>query len=98
MQNINRKSQDIGNAISTNAGNRPVDNFVKTIDGVMTDERYEPGGVVIKNATKQGYLIAHEGDGIDISSRIDTHRGTVQKGMSQTVKTTCDIGVLEIEK
>ena len=41
----------------------------------------------IKNATKKGYLEAEEGDGIDISSRMDTHRGTVQKGKAQTVTT-----------
>lgn len=43
--------------------------------------------LLIKNATKKGYLEAHEGDGIDISSRMDTHRGTVQKGMAQTITT-----------
>lgn len=43
--------------------------------------------LLIKNATKKGYLEAHEGDGIDISSRMDSHRGTVQKGMAQTITT-----------
>ena len=44
----------------------------------------------IKNATKQGYLDAELGDGIDISSRMESHRGTVQKGLSQTL--TCQGG------
>lgn len=43
--------------------------------------------VLIKNATKQGYLAATSGDGVDISGRMETHRGTVQKGMIQTLKT-----------
>ena len=43
--------------------------------------------LLIKNATKKGYLEAHEGDGIDISSRMESHRGTVQKGKSQTLTT-----------
>lgn len=43
--------------------------------------------LLIKNATKKGYLEAEEGDGIDISSRMETHRGTVQKGKAQTVTT-----------
>lgn len=49
----------------------------------------------IKNATKQGFLEATEGDGIDISGRMQYHRGTVQKGMSQTITTTGgnDVGV-----
>lgn len=46
--------------------------------------------MLIKNATKQGYLEAESGDGIDISTRMETHRGTVQKGMSQTL--TCQGG------
>lgn len=44
--------------------------------------------IPIKNATKQGYLFAEEGDGIDISTRMESHRGTVQKGMAQTITTT----------
>lgn len=43
--------------------------------------------LIIKNATKQGYLEASEGDGIDISTRMETHRGTVQKGKTQTITT-----------
>ena len=39
----------------------------------------------IKNATKQGYLEAEDGDGIDVSSRMEYHRGTVQKGIIQTL-------------
>jgi DNA (cytosine-5)-methyltransferase 1 len=43
--------------------------------------------LAIKNATKKGYLEATEGDGIDISPRMKYHRGTVQKGKSQTLTT-----------
>ena len=43
--------------------------------------------IAIKNATKKGYLLAEEGDGVDISGRMDHHRGTVQKGKAQTIKT-----------
>ena len=46
--------------------------------------------IAIKNATERGYLLAEEGDGIDISGRMESHRGTVQKGMSQTL--TCQGG------
>lgn len=54
------------------------------------------GVVLIKNATKQGYLEAEEGDGIDISSRMQHHRGTVQKESTQTITTKGgnDIGVI----
>ena len=50
--------------------------------------------IPIKNATKKGYLEAYEGDGIDISSRMQWHRGTVQKESSQTLDTQCNVGVV----
>ena len=43
--------------------------------------------LAIKNANSKGYLEAEEGDGIDISGRMKYHRGTVQKGKSQTIST-----------
>ena len=45
-------------------------------------------------ATKKGYKVANEGDGIDIGGRMKNHRGTVQKGLAQTIKTGCDVGVV----
>ena len=42
----------------------------------------------IKNKTKKGYLEAEYGDGIDISSRMEHHRGTVQKQKIQTITTS----------
>ena len=48
---------------------------------------YAAGMVLIKNANKKGYLEAEVGDGIDISSRMEYHRGNVQKGKSQTITT-----------
>lgn len=55
--------------------------------------------VLIKNATKKGYLEATVGDGIDLAfPSSNTRRGRVQKGMSQTLQTSDSIGtVTEIE-
>jgi len=50
--------------------------------------------ICVKNATQKGYLEAQEGDGVDISSRMATHRGTVQKDMAQTINTQQDGGVV----
>ena len=50
--------------------------------------------LAIKNATKKGYLEASDGDGVDISSRMEYHRGNVQKGKIQTLTTQCDRGVV----
>lgn len=57
---------------------------------------YTSSMILIKNATKQGYLEAKDGDGVDINSRMEHHRGTVQKGMSQTLTTGGgnDVGVV----
>ena len=69
----------IAATITTNAGSRPTDNFIK-----------------IKNNNAKGYLEAQDGDGVDISSRMEHHRGTVQNEKSQTI--TCaggnDVGVV----
>lgn len=51
--------------------------------------------VLIREATKDGYREAHEGDGINISSRMHHQRGNVQYGLSQTLKTQCEVGVME---
>lgn len=50
--------------------------------------------IPIKNCTKKGYLEATDGDGCYISA-IDKKRGTVQKNMIPTIKTSLDIGVVE---
>lgn len=44
--------------------------------------------LIIKNNTKKGYLEATDGDGIDISSRMEHHRGNVQKDKIQTLTTS----------
>lgn len=48
--------------------------------------------------TKKGYKMAQNGDGVDISSRMKNHRGTVQKDMSQTLTCQCDVGVVVDEE
>ena len=50
--------------------------------------------ILIKNNTKKGYLEAFEGDGVDISGRMQYHRGNVQKQMIQTLNTKQDYGVV----
>ena len=47
----------------------------------------EKNAIPIKNATDKGYLLAEDGDGVDISGRMEYHRGTVQKGKTQTLTT-----------
>ena len=53
-------------------------------------------GIPIKNNTDQGYLIAKDGDGVDLAyPTSNTRRGRVQEGMSQTLTTDDSKGVVE---
>ena len=62
--------------------------------GVVEKNKNNSVGIPIVEATRKGYKVAHDGDGVDIGGRMKTHRGTVQKGLAQTIKTDCDIGVV----
>jgi len=79
---------------------KPLENMEKTdknnISPTLTTRSgaYAAGMILVKNATAKGYLEAKEGDGVDISSRMEYHRGTVQKGKAQTLTTQCDRGVV----
>ena len=54
--------------------------------------------MLIKNATKKGYLIAEEGDGIDTAyPDSKTRRGRVQRNMAHTI-TTDDSKAVIIQK
>ena len=52
--------------------------------------------ILIKNNTKQGYLEAFDGDGVNLSSRMQWQRGNVQEQTIQTLTTSCgnDRGVV----
>ena len=61
-------------------------------------DKINGGGIPIKEATKKGYALANVGDGIDMSGRMQYHRGTVQKGLSQTLTTQPTVGTIVKEK
>ena len=87
---------------SWNAYEKPLENMEKVdktnISPTLTTRSgaYAAGMILIKNATKKGYLEATDGDGIDISSRMEHHRGIVQKDKAQTLTTQCDRGVVTL--
>ncbi len=67
------------------------DGITNTIDSVQKDNLLT---VKIKEATKQGYAIAHEGDSINLSipgSKI--RRGRVGNGVANTLDCKCEQGV-----
>lgn len=52
----------------------------------------------VNSATKQGYEIAEEGDSINLTfPDSETRRGRVGKGVSQTLDTACNQGVLVVK-
>ena len=78
---------------SWNAYQKPLENMEQidkiNISPTLTTRTgaYAAGMILIKNANSKGYLEATDGDGVDISSRMEYHRGTVQKGKTQTLTT-----------
>lgn len=76
---------------NVNPSNKGINGNVFDIDGLspaITTNKGEGLKILIKNATKEGYLIAENGDGIDTSyPHSKTRRGRVQKEMSHTITT-----------
>lgn len=77
-----------------------LENKLQNVDGISDCiiSRFEGTPLLIKEATKKGYAIAQEGDGVYIN-RPHQKRGVVQKGICQTIKAQCDdIGVVVKDK
>lgn len=69
----------IAKTISTRAGSRMDDNFI-----------------TVPNATKRGYIEAYEGDSVDLAyPDSTTRRGRVKEGVSGTLTTSDNIGVVD---
>lgn len=76
-----------------------------TVDPGVMPGKVDPGEapeaetVLIRNGTKQGYLEAEVGDGIDLQFPESTiRRGRVQPQRSNTLTTSCNLGVLTQKK
>lgn len=80
--NINRKNQDIANSITTNAGNRPTDNFIKIKNANKKgyDEAFEGDSVNLQRPTSE------------------TRRGRVGHEVAQTLQCTDSMGVVTNER
>lgn len=81
------KDETISGTIPTGRG---IPNVLLGSAQISLDQSKPEECLRVRNATKQGYLEATEGDGVDISSRMEYHRGNVQKETSQTI--TCQGG------
>ena len=76
-----------------------IDRWHILIAEVSTDilNKAERERVPVVDNTKMGYTMASDGDGIDLGLHRKNHRGTVKHGISHTIKTEIDCGVIEIE-
>ena len=88
------------NIIGTLNPERHSDMDVMEVDGIcpaVTARDYKgPKHILVKEATKQGYAIAEEGDSINFEQpNSKTRRGRVGKGLANTLTTSCNQGVLE---
>src|SRR5699024_10572350 len=70
---------------------------LNTMQGGGLEPHIPVEGIPIKNNTDQGYLIAKDGDGVDLAyPTSNTRRGRVQKSMSQTLTTDDSKGAVEL--
>ena len=80
-------------------GRRFNDNGDPSFTLTVQDRHGVAVGVPIKEATKQGYSIAHEGDSINLSMpESKTRRGRIGGGMAQTLDTSCNQGILVVKE
>ena len=89
------KVKSVGN---TNPSGRGMNGNVFDSDYLcptLTTNKGEGIKILIKNATKKGYLMADDGDGIDTAyPDSKTRRGRVQKNMAHTITTDDSKGVV----
>lgn len=93
MQGGNRQPKIIVLGNTSNTGHRSEN--VHSIEGIsptiLSRDCHGEKQILIKQATKLGYDIAHEGDSINISQpNSKTRRGRVGKGLANILQTKCD--------
>lgn len=96
------KILESADGIYLNASKKFQSGSLKDLSRTLKDNTHDAGvvfseSVLIKNATKKGYLVAKDGDGIDLAyPESNTRRGRVQNNLSQTLTTSDNKGVLLI--
>ena len=83
-----------------NMKERPQQDRIYAQDGIMTSLNSQLGGrhniaVPVKEAVREGYTMAHEGDSINLPMpNSKTRRGRVGHEVAQTLDTSCNQGIL----
>lgn len=93
--------RQVGNTVKTNSfGGNPQRGRVYDDKGLVpTLNTMQGPKILVKNATKQGYLEGKYGDGVDLAyPNLNTRRGRVQKGRSNTLPANPNQGVIDQRK
>ena len=77
-------NREVACSVTTREGNTRADTSNYICNDLPAETNLK---LYVKNNNSKGYLEAEAGDGIDISGRMEYHRGTVQKGRSLTINT-----------
>lgn len=95
--NISNKNEEdkLAGTICTEPGNKPSDNYIIDNDNIIYSKK--EGGLLIKNNTKKGYLLAKDGDGV-YTEPSATKRGMVQDGITPTITQRQNVGVVVNDK
>ena len=89
------KETDIIDTIESSIGRWDVV-IVELADTNEITQRERERVLIKNNSADKEYIEAYDGDGIDLGLNRANHRGTVKHGISHTIKTECDCGVIEI--
>ncbi|MCP4483386.1 MAG: DNA (cytosine-5-)-methyltransferase [Flavobacteriaceae bacterium] len=74
-------------------------NREEILDSPLVLDSYDDGSFKIKNATKKGFLIANNGDSVNLEvPNSKTRRGRVGIGKTNTLNTACNYGVIKDSK
>ena len=94
-QGIVHGGEVINHSYTTSEQRNTLDKYIESNDGIMPTMTTRPDilGICVKNNTKQGYLEAHEGDGV--YTNISTKRGTVTPQAIHTITSVQDAGVVD---
>jgi DNA (cytosine-5)-methyltransferase 1 len=99
---INNNSVKTLNTKDFDGKEPPQQNRVYASNGLMTALSAQLNGrynILVKEATKKGYVEAYEGDSINLAvPGSKTRRGRVGKGIANTLDTSCNQGTLKMEK
>lgn len=90
------RNVEVAPTLTTRSGAYCAGMVLVDTEKMFSEDQCQESGIPIKSASKKGYMMAEDGDAIDISGRMHYHRGTVAKKVAPTLTTNggYDVGVV----